>query len=266
MSLPIINDLYQEVRRLSIAGARLSRDDFRLKNVLNDLEKVKGSSAVMQRLHATGTKVLESSDAEIGQNFLEFSNLVTAVMATQANTQPAGESRPLTTCPLGGSSEVSYRRLVPVIEALTRSGAGRTRIIQEYLLSGLPVDMRLVDPLLGSLGGYPEVAELAVELLKKANPGVLPLIKESFNVKGHKADARKLLLIHSFAGDAERDLYVQALNDGSQEVQESAIGILEQSREGKNILKDHRKQQKNADSKDEDSKGGIFNLKKLFKK
>jgi hypothetical protein len=266
MSLQLINDLYKEIRRLSIAGAELSRADFRLKNVLNDLAKIKDSSAVLQRLYTTGMKVIESDNAEVNQNFLELSNLVSAVMVTQADTQTAGEITSLHNFPLGSPSQVSYRRLYPVIEALTGSGAGRTKIITEYYSSGLAVDMRLIGPLIGALGGYQEIADISLELLKKADSRILPLIKESFHIKGHKGDARKLVLIYHFAKDTERDLYIQAMNDGFKEVRESAIEILEQSKEGSKIVKEYKQQMKKSEENEKNSPGGIFSLKKLFKK
>jgi hypothetical protein len=97
MSLKIINDLFQEVRRLSIAGVRFSRNDFRLRNVLEEMAGIKDSSAVMQRLYSAGMKVLESDDNEINDNFFELSNLVTAVMVTRLKLKSTGNSKILKT-------------------------------------------------------------------------------------------------------------------------------------------------------------------------
>jgi hypothetical protein len=60
------------------------------------------------------------------------------------------------------------------MEALTRSGSGRAKTIDEYYNSGLPVDFRLIDFLITSLSGNFEIAEHAKGLLKKADGSILP--------------------------------------------------------------------------------------------
>jgi hypothetical protein len=243
MSLALINDLFVEVRRLSIAGIKFAKDDFRLKNSLDEIAKIRGSSAVMQRLYSAGNRVLESADNELPDNFFEFSNLVTAVMATQADNQVSGDLKDIHNIPLAVSHEISYRSLYPVMESLTKTGSGRAKIIGEYLESGLPVDFRLIDMLIKSLNGYTEIADYAREILKKADSCILPLIEQSFNAKGNRGDGRKLELIYHFARDQKKELFTEVLICGSSEVRDSAIKILLHFKDGEKIIKEYGKRQ-----------------------
>jgi hypothetical protein len=260
MPLQIIDDLYNEVRRLNIAGIKVAGDDFRLKNLLEEIGKIKGSSPVMQKLHSAGTRLVESQEKGLADNFFEFSNLVMAVKATQVDTEISGELKVIETTPLIGPNEISYRRIYPLIEALTSSGPGRSQVVAEYIESGLPVDFRLVDPLIKSLSGYIEIAEYSKELLKKANSNILPVLENSFKIKGNRGDGRKLELIYHFARDRKKELYLEALTGGSAEVRESAIKILLNYSDGEKSIKEFAKQQ------DKELKEYIEKLVNLFKK
>jgi hypothetical protein len=72
MSIPVLTQVYDEVRRLSIAGSVVAPGDFRLKKLLPALEPAGKKAPVFAKVAQAVTGVVESSDKTSAQALLEL--------------------------------------------------------------------------------------------------------------------------------------------------------------------------------------------------
>lgn len=252
MGLEILNELYREVRRLAVAGAPLARDDFRLRRLLPRLQKAGEDLPVLARLAALTDELVAAPAGETPRRLLELANLLHAVLYTQGETARPGEMAPLRlTPPPRRGGPVSYRKLRPVIEALTGQGSNRLETIRQAEAEGLFADYRLLLPALAALGdSYQELAEAVFAILRGLGPGILPAVRESLDLRGGRGDARKLELISALLGRGGREIYLAALDDGSLPVKIAAVRALKDVPEEKPLLeqlaRDRRKEIREA--------------------
>ena len=83
MSIPVLTQVYDEVRRLSIAGSVVATGDFRLKKLIPPLEQSGQKAPVFAKVAQAVTKVVESNDKNSAEALLDLSTLVNAVLYTQ---------------------------------------------------------------------------------------------------------------------------------------------------------------------------------------
>src|SRR3984957_10104754 len=101
MSIPVLTQVYDEVRRLSIAGSVVAPGDFRLKKLLPALEQAGKKAPVFAKVAQAVTGVVESAEKTSAQALLELSTLVNAILYTQGETGLAGDIEPIETVELG---------------------------------------------------------------------------------------------------------------------------------------------------------------------
>src|SRR5688572_16619542 len=132
MSIPVLTQVYDEVRRLSIAGSVVAAGDFRLKKLVPALEQSGQKAPVFAQVAKSVTKLVESSEKTSGEALLELSTLINAILYTQGETGLAGELTPIETTDLGQQvTQASARVLKPLLEALSTTGSGRLEIIKD---------------------------------------------------------------------------------------------------------------------------------------
>ena len=132
MSLPVLQQTYEEVRRLAIAGSLVAHNDFRLKKLLTPLQQVGKQAPVFAKIAEAVTRLVESPETESAEALLELSTLVNAVLYTQGVTGTEGELEPIETCDLGQHhTRTTARMLKPLIDALSTTGSGRVEVIEE---------------------------------------------------------------------------------------------------------------------------------------
>ena len=165
MSIPVLTQVYDEVRRLSIAGSVVAPGDFRLKKLVAPLEQSGQKAPVFTKVAQAVNKVVDSTDKTSGEALLELSTLVNAILHTQGETGLEGKLEPIETVDLGKHlTQTSARMLKPLLEALTTTGSGRLEIIKDAHERGLFADLRLVRPALSALDdSYPEIADFVSE-------------------------------------------------------------------------------------------------------
>ncbi|MGO4371765.1 hypothetical protein AB4Z21_13420, partial [Paenibacillus sp. MCAF20] len=103
-------------------------------------------------------------------------------------------------------THISYRKLQPVIDALTQTGSGRLEVIRQANADGVFTDMRTFVPSVTALeDSYSEIAEyVAEEVLPKIGQRILPVLHASFNFEGGSGDARKLTAIYRLTAEEEK--------------------------------------------------------------
>jgi hypothetical protein len=245
MSIQVLIEVQKEIRRLSIAGSDLCVDDFRIKKLLPSMQKSGESVPVFKKVSELLEKAITPSGDKTSQNLLELATLVNAVLYTQGETTVNGEIEEIKSTPVEFKTVLTYRRLKPVIEALTTKGSGRLEIIREAFEDGIFEDLRLMLPLVNGLNdSYSEIADLVFHILENIGDAALQVLKKSLEEKGGKGDARKIQLISKFMGLQGKEIYVNAVENGSDEVRISALRALKGEAGSENLLLEYSKERK----------------------
>jgi hypothetical protein len=227
MSIAILTQVYDEMRRLAIAGSAVAGGDFRLKKLIGPLQQAGAKVPVFAKVAQAAKTVVEGKDSAIA--LLELTTLVNAILYTQGETGAAGPLVALETTDLGVPAiQASARVLKPLLEALTTTGSGRIELIRDAHERGAFRDLRLVRPALDALDDvYGEIADfMAEQVLPLYGKAILPELRAKFDMKGRMGHARRLQLLHALDPSETRDLVKQALDAGSKEVRIVAIACL----------------------------------------
>jgi hypothetical protein len=229
MSIAILTQVYDETRRLAVAGSVVAPGDFRLKKLVAPLEQAGARAPVFVRV-AEAVKAVADGDAKSSPGaLLELATLVNAVLYTQGETGAPGELRPIETTDLGApAAQASARVIKPLLEALTTTGSGRLELIRDAHARGAFRDLRLVKPALAAIDDvYGEIADFVAEnVLPIYGKAILLELRSGFDIKGNTGHARRLKLMHALDPAGTRELVKQALDAGSKEVKVAAVECL----------------------------------------
>lgn len=258
MSIPLLYETQTEVRRLCIAGCELAADDFKLKKLLPQMQKAGENTPVFARVADALNQVLQSGGSS-SVKLLELANLINAILYTQGQTSAEGELEDIVPVGLNASTEVSYRRIRPVMEALTGQGSGRLEVIRDAYVGGCCHDIRLVYPLIAALDdSYPEIADLALEILEGFGPAIVKVLKNSLLLDGGKGHARRIGLISRINGSKEKEFYLEVIEKGASEAKTAAIRALKDFPECEDLL-----QVLSRDRKKDNRQASLFALAQL---
>jgi hypothetical protein len=229
MSIPVLIEVYDEMRRLAIAGSAVAPGDFRLKKLIPPLEKSGEKVPVFAKVAQAVTAVVESNEKTASTALLELTTLVNAILYTQGETGAAGELKPLETTDLGAqATQAGARMLKPLLEALSSTGSGRMEVVRDAHDRGAFKDLRLVKPALSAIDDpYPEIGEFVVEnILPLYGKAILPELRAKLDIKGRGGHVHRLQLIHRLDPEGSRELIQSVLNDGSKEMRVAAVECL----------------------------------------
>ena len=239
MSIALLTQVYDETRRLAIAGSVVAPGDFRLKKLIPPLEQVGAKAPVFAKVAEQVKSVVEATDMTSATALLDLATLMSAVLYTQGDAGIEGELQPIETTDLGLiATKTGARTLKPLLEALTTKGSGRLEIIRDAYERDLFRDMRLIQPAVGAIDdSYPEIADLIVEkVLPLYGKAILTPLRTTFDQKGKTGDARRLRLMHRLDPVGSRELVKQALENGSKEVKVAAVECLGHDRDDLSFL------------------------------
>ena len=230
MSMTTLISVYDEVRRLAIAGSAVAGGDFRLKKLVAPLEQAGAKSPVFTKVAVAVEALVDSTDKSAAPALLELTTLVTAILYTQGETGATGPLSPITTTDLElRATQTPARLLKPLLEALTTTGSGRVEIIRDAIDRDLFRDLRLVTPAVRAIDDpYPEIADLIVaRVLPMYGTSILPTLRADFNPASKATgQQRRLKLMHDLDPDASRGLVEKCLEEGSKEMKVAAIECL----------------------------------------
>ncbi|MCC9607957.1 HEAT repeat domain-containing protein [Blastopirellula sp. JC732] len=229
MSIPVLTQVYDEVRRLSIAGSSVACGDFRLKKLVPPLQKAGEKAPVFAKVAEAVNNVVESNEKTAPEALLSLSTLINAILYTQGATGAEGKLAPIERVGEGITPKRSPASLLKsVATALTSTGSGRLEVIRESLERNPFPDPRLLGPAIAALdGSYHEVCDFVeANVLAQYGKSIVPMIVEKFDQKGGAGDARRLSLLYR-VDPKGADKYVRnALKEGSKEVKVVAIAKL----------------------------------------
>ena len=226
MSIAVLVQVHEEVRRLAIAGGAVASGDFRLKKLVPPLEQAGAKAPVFGRV---AQAVVESNEKTASAALLELATLVNAILYTQGETGAAGEFKALETTDLGArETQAGARVLKPLLDALSSTGSGRIELVRDAVERGTFKDLRLVKPALNALDDpYPEIGQLIAErVLPMYSKAVVPELKAKLDLKGRGGHLHRLRLLHKLDPDGTRETIRKALDEGSKEIRVVAIECL----------------------------------------
>lgn len=229
MSIAVLTQVYQEIRRIAIAGSVVAPGDFRLKKHIAPLEQAGAKAPVFAKVAEAVKNVVESNEKTSADAVLELTTLVNAILYTQGETGLAGDFQKIETTDLGApTTQTSARMLKPLLEALTTTGSGRWEQIREAHERGLFRDFRLVKPALAAIDDvYGEIATLISEkVLPLYGKAILPELRAKLDLAGRAGHPRRLKVMHTVDPEGTRPLVKEALEKGSKEVKVVAIECL----------------------------------------
>ncbi|GMK37277.1 hypothetical protein PCCS19_03300 [Paenibacillus sp. CCS19] len=254
MSVELLHDLQQEVRRLFIAGSALAQGDLRIAKLQPQLKKLGESAPVFNRIADASDAVLTASREDSAVKLLELATLLSAVLHTQGKTETAGELHPVISTGIPLSTDISYRRLKPLLDILTTKGQGRLEQLRQAVQDGIHMDLRALPVMCRALDEtFPEIAELITDTIRTGYGQLaVPVLREQINVQGGKGDVRRLQLIHQLSGvSAEvEQLLLNAATQGSVDLKIAAISLLGDYKQQESLLlelsRDKRKEVRQA--------------------
>ncbi len=229
MSIAVLNQVYTEARRLAIAGSNLAVGDFRLKKLVEPLEKSAQKAPVFGVVAKAIDKLVAGAEKESAQALLDLSSLVLAILYTQGQTSVEGQPQPIRSKELSlSTTQVPARLIKPLIEALTSTGSGRMETIKEGFERGAFDDIRLVNPAVKALDDtYSEIADFVTDnILPKYGKTIVPEIKDKIDIKGRAGNVRRLRLLHQLEPSLARSIVLDAFENGSKEMKIAALGCL----------------------------------------
>ena len=230
MSLQLLHQVFDETRRLAVAGSATAPGDFRLKKLIEPLRLAGAKAPVFARLAESANALIAADEQTAPDALLELLGLATAIRYTQGETGLAGKIEPLgAKVPIARPTEIPARTLQPLLQALTRTGGGRYEVIAEAYANGHFKDVRLVRiAVVGLDDSFSEIADLFAKKIipESYGPGIAPLIRDAYDPKGKNGSARRLQLLHRFDPTGTRELVMQALENGSKEVRVAALSCL----------------------------------------
>ncbi|WP_342549460.1 HEAT repeat domain-containing protein [Paenibacillus sp. FSL P2-0089] len=231
MSTALLQELHQEYRRLYIAGSELAAEDFRLKRLLPQFQQLGERSPVFKKLGEGITALIEPGSPDgpaPGIQLQENTLLLESVLYTQGTTTVDGTPGPLPVRKFTLQTNQTYRKLAPVLEALTTTGSGRYEIVVDAYKGGVFQDLRLLPLAVSALNDpYAELAEYAMNhILPSYGPVIASHLLESLNLSGGRSEVRKLEVIWKVGADEYLDKIFHAAESGSEEVRAAAIRCL----------------------------------------
>jgi hypothetical protein len=229
MSIAVLTEVYDEMRRLAIAGSVTAAGDFRLKKLVPSLEQAGQKAPVFGKVAEAVKAVVNANEKTSAEALLELTTLVNAILYTQGDTGLTGEIKPIETTDLGApTAQASSRVIKPLLEALASTGSGRLELIRDACERGAFRDLRLVKPALEAIDdGYGEIGDLIAEkVLPLYGKAIVPELRARFDPKGRGGHPRRLKLMHQLDPAGTRELVKQTLDNGSKETKVVAIECL----------------------------------------
>ncbi|GKU78293.1 hypothetical protein [Paenibacillus sp. L3-i20] len=207
MSIPLLRELHEDVRRLVIAGASIATDDVRLKRVLPQLQQLGEKAPIFKRVAEEVAAVTVAQSDLVADKLLDLAVLLQAVLHTQSSTDAPGELQAagVKSAEMKVTTVIPYRKLKPLIDSLTQKGAGRLELIKQGVEDGSFIDIRTYIPAVHALrDSYSEIADYVADvIIPIIGAPALSILNEQYDMKGSSGDARMLASIYKLTTNME---------------------------------------------------------------
>lgn len=243
MSIATLNQVFDETRRLAIAGSNLSSGDYRLQKLVEPLKEAANRAPVFGQVAAAVEKLVNAPSKESSQALLELASLVLAILYTQGQTDVEGELQPIEAVDLGiDGTQISSKQLRTLVDALTVAGSGRLEVVKEAFRRGEFRDFRIVHAAVSALvDPYADLADfVADEVLTLYGASVARLVIQQYE-SVERGRARCLRVLARLAPDEARPIALEALESGTKEMKVAALRCLGGSEEDVAIFHEYAK-------------------------
>lgn len=234
MSTALLQELYQETRRLYIAGSELATEDIRLRKLLPRFQQLGEKAPIFKRIGEGIETVLDqSTDVNTSERLQNLTLLLSSVLHTQGNSTVEGDFRPLGVVNEHHSTmslytPYSYRKLAPVVQALSTTGGGRFEIVEQAFKDGLFQYIQLMPlAIKGLYDPYSGIADLMTEkIVPTYGLFILSYLLDVFDPQGGKKEVRKLIAIQKIAKEEQLEFYGELARSASDDIRATAIRFL----------------------------------------
>jgi len=128
MSIPLVVQAYEEVRRLAVAGSIVAPGDFRLKKLVDPLMKSAEKAPVFGKVAQGIERLVAATEKDSALALLELSTLVHAILYTQGETGAAGELTAIIAPTIRTATPGSQARLLHAPGRCRRQLRSRSRL------------------------------------------------------------------------------------------------------------------------------------------
>jgi len=232
MSIPLLRELHEDVRRLVIAGAGMAVDDVRLKRYLPQLQQFGEKAPIFKRVAEEVDGVTRAQQENAADKLLDLTVLLLAVLHTQSSTEAPGDLLPIGNeqSTTKATTNIPYRKLKPLLDSLTLRGSNRLEIIKQGVEAELFNDIRTFAPAVNALrDSYSEIAEyVADHVIPRIGLAALPILNTEYDQLGGSGDARMLTCLYKLSDNKEEMWPVlrSAQKDGGLSVRVAAISLM----------------------------------------
>lgn len=222
MGIPIITQLKEQMGQVAIAGFAGSTENFRLEKAVDELERNKSKSPILNKIYQKAAAITEQIQKEDYQSFLETMILVDAVDLTQAELFHTDEE--ISSIKPNDAKEKeeasifhfnsSYREIAYYQEFLDNHASGRYAVLEKAYEEGNPIlnNYRMIPCIIRTLSDpYGEIANLAAKIAVRYGESILPMVKADADPKKKRDLQRRAELISAIAGEAEAEKFLVAL-------------------------------------------------------
>jgi hypothetical protein len=229
MALSILEELYNELTRLSIAGSSLAVADARVEKYIPALQKLGEVAPVFNALAARLVALTKATAEETPEALMEASGLLSALRYTQGESAP---DAPLTRVPFAPSPLVLPKTPHSVFSELLRFLSTESQRPPEPLegafTHGYYHDPRLFHRYCAAIGDNktPSSQYLVDTLIPAIGRPMIPVITESLDIKGGKRDARLFKVLYRIEGKDILPLAEEVLAEGSEPLLVEALSSL----------------------------------------
>ncbi len=228
MSIPLLDQVFQESRRLTIAGSRLAKKDTRLTTFVDPLRKLAKKAPVFDKI-ADGIELLnETSDEHLAQALIELNSLIVAVLYTQGDPGVSGEEQEHRY----SESDLVYsqapaKSLLPLKEVLGGSVSGKMGLLNDAVERGVFLDFRILPDVFSALTyASPVLMKLLVEqVLPPFGKAITVELEELISMKGSALDIKLLKLLHQIDPDGSQEFIEAAVEHGSKKMKAAALAL-----------------------------------------
>jgi len=273
----LLKEIKKELIRILFAGSVLAKNDFKLKELLNELEKIKENTA-LQKLHQYISLLITIDQTE--ENLMNALTLCNAILIIQSTIDPNitnientfdGITNKIDIGPL--ESKYQAKQLVPLINSLTERRTGRYNVAKLILDNKYYDDYRIKINVVYCLDdSYRDISTLMFDIISRYDYKILPLLKDTLIDKSTNGNIYRIQLISKIGGEQENN-YMENITDNfkSTELILESIKALAKNQSGKKVISSKYLNHKNKKVKEivdellKESKPFGF-LTKFFKK
>jgi hypothetical protein len=227
MSREHLQALIADADRLVVAGGAVAAGDEGLRRREKTLRDLGAKVPVLGQVADTVSRVLSAAPKQAPAALLD---LLLVAQQLRFSLATVGADGALTPAEPSGpwASNAPVRDLYAFKEALDQPASGRLEVLKDAIERQVVTDLRLIGPLTDRLDdGYGELADLVAEAALPAfGTTLLPELRRQIDLKGSRADARRLKAICKMDAKVGAELCHAALHDGSAMLRVQAVACL----------------------------------------